>query len=391
MSYEVSFPRLVRVGGGAISEVADIVVQLGITRPFVVTDAFLKNSGLLDKVVDILATAGIVAGSFAETVADPTTASVATAMQAAADHNADGIIALGGGSPIDTAKAMAVLAKYPGQMHELKAPVSYNGPALPVVAIPTTAGTGSETTRFTVITDSRTGEKMLCAGGSYMPEAAIVDYELTTTMPPRLTADTGIDALTHAIEAYVSTKANPISDALALRAIALIGRNLRRVYTDADHIARDEMMTAATLAGMAFSNSSVALVHGMSRPLGAHFHIAHGLANAMLFAEVTAFSVSAAPERYAECARALGLGAHDSTAAELGSELVAELRALAEELEVPTPPQLGIERENWSEHVPVMVTQAIASGSPANNPRIPTADQIAEIFQTVFDHQKEQA
>ncbi|MBO1903228.1 iron-containing alcohol dehydrogenase [Leucobacter weissii] len=391
MTYEVSFPRLVLVGGGAVAELADIVSRLGITRPFVVTDAFLKDSGGLDRIVDLLTAAGFAVGSFAETVADPTTVSVATAVQAASEHDADGVIALGGGSPIDTAKAMAVLAKYSGEMHELKAPASYDGPALPVIAIPTTAGTGSEATRFTVITDSRTGEKMLCAGGSYMPAAAIVDYELTTTMPPRLTADTGIDALTHAVEAYVSTKANPISDALALTAVRLIGRNLRRAYTGADLVARDEMMAAATMAGMAFSNSSVALVHGMSRPLGAHFHIAHGLANAMLFAEVTSFSVDAAPERYAACARELGLGTPDSTTGELGAELVTELRALANDLEVPTPAQLGIEREDWAELVPVMVAQAIASGSPANNPRVPTEEQIAEIFHTIFDLQKEQA
>jgi alcohol dehydrogenase class IV len=223
-------------------------------------------------------------------------------------HRADVLVGLGGGSPIDTAKALAVLAVRGGPLRDLKAPFSYDGPALPVAAIPTTAGTGSEATRFTVITDSDTGEKMLCAGSSYLPVAGIVDYELTMSMPPRLTADTGIDALTHAVEAYVSSRHNAFSDAVALRAITIIGRSLRTAHRDgADHRARAEMMEAATLAGIAFSNSSVALVHGMSRPLGAHFHISHGMSNAMLFAAVTEFSLSAADDRYADCARALGV------------------------------------------------------------------------------------
>src|SRR5690606_34977019 len=173
---------------------------------------------------------------------------------------------------------------------------------------------------------------------SYLPAAAIVDHELSLTMPPRLTADTGIDALTHAVEAYVSRRTNPVSDALALAAMGLIGRHLRAAFHDGDRHAREQMMTAATLAGMAFSNASVALVHGMSRPLGAHFHIAHGLANAMLFAEVASFSVPAAVQRYAACARAMGIGSDAHTHAELAALLVDELRGLSRDLGVPTPP-----------------------------------------------------
>lgn len=185
---------------------------------------------------------------------------------------------------MDTAKALAVLGVNDRPMREFKAPSVYTGPALPIVAIPTTAGSGSEATQFTVITDSATDEKMLCIGTSFLPIAAIIDYRLTLSMPARLTADTGIDALTHAVEAYVSRKANAFSDGLCLLAIRAIGQNIRRVVADgSDEQARAAMMMAATQAGMAFSNSSVALIHGMSRPIGAHFHVAHGLSNAMLF------------------------------------------------------------------------------------------------------------
>ena len=204
---------------------------------------------------------------------------------------------------------MAILAQDPAKaMRDFKVPVQNDGAALPVIAIPTTAGTGSECTRFTVITDEARGEKMLIAGLACLPLAAIVDYELTFTVPPRTTADTGVDSLTHALEAYVSRRANPVSDALALAAMAQIGRHLRTAYAEpGDAAAREGMMLGATQAGMAFSNSSVALVHGMSRPIGARFHVPHGLSNAMLLPAVTRFGLEAAPGRYAAAARQVGM------------------------------------------------------------------------------------
>ena len=220
----------------------------------------------------------------------------------------DSLVAIGGGSSIDTAKGMSVLYANGGRMRDYKVPNEIPQAGPPVVAIPTTAGTGSEVTRFTVITDTETDEKMLIAGLACCPAAAIVDYELTLTMPLRLTADTGIDSLTHAIEAYVSRRANPFADGLAKNAMGLIARNIRTACAEPDNrAAREAMMLGATTAGMAFSNASVALVHGMSRPIGAFFHVPHGLSNAMLLPEVTAFSAPAALDRYADCARAMGV------------------------------------------------------------------------------------
>ncbi|WP_371053969.1 iron-containing alcohol dehydrogenase [Rhodococcus gordoniae] len=374
-----------RVGGGAVAEIGEVVAGLGLARPLVVTDKFLVGTGAVDRMVAQLDAAGLHPAVFADTVPDPTTASLDAGVAAVAEHDADCVIGFGGGSPMDTAKALGLLARQGGHMRDYKAPRDNTGPALPVIAVPTTAGSGSEATQFTVISDSETDEKMLCPGLAFLPVAAIVDYRLTMTMPPRLTADTGVDALTHAIEAYVSRKANPFSDGLALVAIGTIGRVLRRVYADGqDAAAREQMMLAATQAGIAFSNSSVALVHGMSRPIGAHFHVAHGLSNAMLFPAVTEFSVDAAEPRYADCARALGATSADASDATAAADLLVALKELCRDVEVPTPKSYGIDRRTWDERVPVMAEQALASGSPNNNPRIPTADEIRELYARIY-------
>ncbi|MCD2117763.1 MULTISPECIES: iron-containing alcohol dehydrogenase [Rhodococcus] len=374
-----------RVGGGAVEEIGEVVAGLGLARPLVVTDKFLVGTGAVDRMVAQLEAAGLRPAVFAETVPDPTTASLDAGAAAVAEHDADCVIGFGGGSPMDTAKALGLLARKGGHMRDYKVPRDNIGPALPVIAVPTTAGSGSEATQFTIISDSESDEKMLCTGQAFLPVAAIVDYRLTMTMPPRLTADTGVDALTHAIEAYVSRKANPFSDSLALVAIDTIGQVLRRVYADGqDAEARERMMLAATQAGIAFSNSSVALVHGMSRPIGAHFHVAHGLSNAMLFPAVTEFSVDAAESRYADCARALGAASADASDATAAADLVVALKELCRDVEVPTPKSYGIDKQTWDERLPVMAEQALASGSPNNNPRIPTAEEIRDLYGRIY-------
>lgn len=385
MVANISLPRVMKVGGGAVNQIGTLLGELGATRPLIVTDAFMLTTGSVDKIMESIRQSGLDGAVFPGVVPDPTTDSLHEGVAAVQDHEADVIIGLGGGSAIDTAKALGLLSRQGGQMRDFKAPRNNNGPAVPVVAIPTTAGSGSEATQFSIISDSETHEKMLCGGISFLPVAAVIDYELTLSMPARLTADTGIDALTHAIEAYVSRKASPFSDAFALSAIRAIGANLRRVYADGSNAkAREAMMLASTQAGIAFSNSSVALVHGMSRPIGAHFHVAHGLANAMLFPSVTEFSVSAAERKYAECARALGIvtaSVSDQFAAEA---LVAELHALNRDLEVPTPEAFGIDRHEWEEKIPLMAEQALSSGSPGNNPLVPDAGQIQGIYKKIY-------
>ncbi|MFJ9460719.1 iron-containing alcohol dehydrogenase [Kitasatospora sp. NPDC101447] len=385
MVASLSLPRILRVGPGAAEELGDVILGLGLNRPLVVTDAFLVGTGAAERLTATLHKAGLHPRVFSDTVPDPTTASLAAGVKALDEHEADSVIGFGGGSPMDTAKALALLGVQGGHMRDFKAPRVNVGPALPVIAVPTTAGSGSEATQFTIITDSATDEKMLCLGPAFLPLAAVVDVELTMSMPPRLTADTGIDALTHAVEAYVSRKANPFSDSLALTAIGTIGRHLRRAYADgSDAEAREAMMLAATQAGIAFSNSSVALVHGMSRPIGAHFHVAHGLSNAMLFPAVTAFSVSAAPGRYADCARALGAATAADSDDAAADKLVDALRVLCRDLEVPTPRVYGVDEAAWKRLTPLMAEQALASGSPANNPVVPTAEQIQDLYARIY-------
>jgi alcohol dehydrogenase class IV len=381
---------MILVGGGTVARVAEVLGKFGLRRPLIVTDPFMVSSGMVRRCLEPLARNDIEAAVFGDTVQDPTdtvveagVALLAGGARAGGAH--DCLIGFGGGSPIDTAKAMAILAEGGGKMRDYKVPVQADRAALPVIAIPTTAGTGSECTRFTVITDTETDEKMLVAGLGALPLAAIVDYELTLSLPPRATADTGVDSLTHALEAYVSRRANPFSDALALAAMTLIGRNIRAAYhSPGDAEAREGMMVGATQAGLAFSNSSVALVHGMSRPIGAHFHVPHGLSNAMLLPAVTRFSVDAAPERYAIAARQLGFAALDEPDAVACRRLVEGLAALNRELAVPTPRDFGIEPAAWKAKLERMAEQALASGSPSNNPRVPDPGEIVALYRQAW-------
>jgi alcohol dehydrogenase class IV len=381
----ITMPRLLYIGGGAVAEVTTALARLGASRPLIVTDGFMVSSGMLAKITDRLDAAGITWQVFADTVPDPTSAVVDTGVAVLKAGSFDCLIALGGGSPIDTAKAMAVLGANGGEMRDYKVPNEIPKVGLPLIAIPTTAGTGSEVTRFTVITDSERDEKMLITGLACCPAAAIVDYQLTLSMPWRLTADTGLDSLTHAIEAYVSRKASPFTDGVARSAMALIARHIRSACREPDNAAaREAMMLGATQAGMAFSNASVCLVHGMSRPIGAFFHVPHGLSNAMLLPEITAFSAPAALARYGDCARAMGIAGESEGNQAAVARLLDELRLLNRDLEVPTPKAYGIEERRYAELLPVMASQALASGSPGNNPRVPSADEIIDLYKRVY-------
>jgi alcohol dehydrogenase class IV len=386
MAIEVLVPSLIKIGGGAFAEASGILKRLEVRRPLIVTDSFLVGSGLADSLRKQIEEADITCEVFSGTVPDPTTEAVAAGLQAFLEGTHDSLVSLGGGSPIDTAKAIGVLSVNGGHVRDYKVPHEIPKKGPPHLAIPTTAGTGSEVTRFAVITDSETNEKMLISGAALVPTAAIVDFELTMSMPARLTADTGTDSLTHAIEAYVSKKANAYSDVLALTAMKTIWEELPDAFREpGNRRARERMMLAATQAGMAFSNASVALVHGMSRPIGAHFHVPHGLSNAMLLPAVTAFSVIAAERRYAECARTIGVADRSYSDAEAGGKLVDALFQRNRELEVPSPRKHGIDEEQYFSLIPTMAKQALASGSPQNNPRVPTSDEIEAIYRQIWN------
>jgi alcohol dehydrogenase class IV len=391
MIQSVALPRIVEIGGGARHRLPAVLDQIACQRPLVVTDATMRSLGVADEIVGILRSAGRLPELIEIPAGEPSEIGLQAGLERVrknrGDGGCDGLVALGGGSAIDAAKALAVLAKRGGNVAAMAVPTINNAPGLPVIAIPTTAGTGSEATRFTIIgveTPDGEARKLLCAGLAFLPVAAIVDYELTLGLPPRITADTGIDAMTHAIEAYVSRRAGPFSDHAALAALKLIAPNLRRVYTDGtDREAREAVMFGATLAGIAFSNASVALVHGMSRPLGAGFGVPHGLSNAMLLPTVTAFSLESARERYASCAAAMGL--------DDGDALVPWLRELNRDLAVPGPEAWGITASDFECVLATMAEQALASGSPANNPRLADRDTIVDLYRRMWQDQEQYA
>jgi alcohol dehydrogenase class IV len=385
MTADILIPAIIKIGSGSFLEVPSILRRLNCQRPLIVTDAFFVSQGLPNKLRDQILESGLQCAIFSDTVPDPTTDVVDAGVRAFLDGNHDSLISVGGGSPIDTAKAIGMLAANGGHVRDYKVPNPIPKAGPPHIAIPTTAGTGSEVTRYTVITDSAKDEKMLISGVSLLPSAAVVDYELTLSMPPRLTADTGTDALTHAIEAYVSRKANKFTDTIALAAMKTIWTELPKAYHEPrNREAREAMMQAATLAGIAFSNSSVALVHGMSRPIGAFFHVAHGLSNAMLLPAVTAYSVDSAVGRYADCARALGITAPSDSDNQAVAKLVKAIFERNAELQVPSPRKYGIAEKRFFEAIPTMAAQALASGSPQNNPRVPIAAEIEELYREVW-------
>jgi len=385
MSITVALPRIMEIGARAINNLPGIVKSLGGSKPLIITDKMMVKLGYIQNIQALLSEEGLESDVFDGTEPEPTAASIEAGLTCVLDNQYDVIIALGGGSPIDSAKAIAILGKYGGNIRDYKFPRQVNEIGIPLIAIPTTAGTGSEVTRFTIITDEKNDEKMLCAGIGFMPLAAIIDVNLTLSLPPRITADTGIDALTHAIEAYVSKKASPFSDSQALSAMRLIAPHLKRAYTDgSDTEAREAMMLGSTLAGIAFSSASVALVHGMSRPIGAFFHVPHGLSNAMLLPSVTAFSIPSAPERYADCARAMGVADADDSSEQANQKLLQALEAFNRELQVPTLAGFGADKTRFDSLVKTMAEQALASGSPGNNPRVPSVEEIIIIYQQLW-------
>jgi alcohol dehydrogenase class IV len=293
---------------------------------------------------------------------------------------------MGGGSVIDAAKIIGIAANNPEPLSAFQGYHKIPKPGLPLIAIPTTAGTGSEATKVAVITDTERQVKMMILDRKIMPRVSIVDYELSLTMPPRLTAHVGVDTLAHGIEAFVSRKANPMTDPLALSCIQLTSRYLRTAYQEPDNRnAREGMALAACQGGMAFTNSSVCLIHGMSRPLGAIFHLPHGLSNAVLLPAVTRFSLPGAPARYAQIAREMGLSQNQVSDQNAGEALIERLKDLNEQLGIPTLGEcVKTSQSKFESCLGKMAEDALASGSPQNNPIVPSANEIMDLYRSAW-------
>ena len=373
-------------GGGSLHQAGSLARELGGRRALIVTDPGVIGLGFADSLKASLQEAGIASVIFSDVQPDPTKQNVLDGYAALKANDCDIVIALGGGSPIDTGKVISVLPTNGADVSSFAGLHKIPHAGLPFIAIPTTAGTGSELTKVAVITDTERGGKMMMLSANLQPRAAIQDFELTLTMPPALTAAVGVDTFTHGLEAYVSRKANAMSDPLALSCISLVGKFLRRAYADPnDREAREAMMVASGQGGMAFSNSSVCLVHGMSRPIGAVFHVPHGLSNAMLLPAVTRYSTEGAPERYAEVARVLGIADARKDDCYACDKLCDWLEALNADLKIMRLSQWrDADEATFTQLKAKMAQDALDSGSPGNNPKVPSAEEIVSLYEKVW-------
>jgi alcohol dehydrogenase len=387
MGYMFMVPAKIISGINVIDELGEHINGKG-TKALIVTDPFMVKFGNAAKVEAALDKAGISYAIYDGASAEPTDTMVSDGLAVYKAEGCDFIIALGGGSPIDAAKAIAFMSVAQGKISDYMH-VSIDMPVPYLVAIPTTAGTGSEVTKNTIITDTANNVKMLLGGPSIIPALAVVDPSFTMTAPPPVTAATGVDALCHAIEAYTSRRAQPLTDTFARSAIAKIHKNLPLCYADGNNVeARLAMSIAATEAGIAFNNASVTIVHGMSRPIGALFHIAHGVSNAILLPACMKFAIEENTDRFATIARIMEVADDSTPDHEAAEAFVAEVTRFCKEVGIPTTEeclaQRGFTKEDFLAQTDKMAADALESGSPQNTMRIPTKEDIVAIYNELF-------
>ncbi|MEH7383450.1 iron-containing alcohol dehydrogenase [Bacillus sp. JJ1533] len=382
----VHMPKAIFYGYDSFKQVGIETRKLG-TRALIISDKVMESLGYVDECKMMLTKEKITYSTYLSIDSEPTDLFVNEALEILKQNNCDVIIALGGGSCIDTGKAIAVIATNGGEISDFMGNQNAHKKAIPLIAIPTTAGTGSEATDVTVITNTSNDVKMMIKQPAFIPEVAIVDPKLTLSSPKHITSATGIDALTHAIEAYISRRSHPFTDTLALSAIKLIYDHLEEAYKNGQNLeAREKMSLGALKAGISFSNASVCLVHGMSRPIGALFHVPHGVSNAMLLPGILEYSQSACIERLASIGLFIKPELSGYSHKEIANSVVQEIKKLCLNLNIPNMKEWGIKQQELDKVVGKMAKDAIASGSPSNNPRIPTEEEIIELYQFCFDY-----
>lgn len=376
-------PNHTVVGTNVLGEAAPLLKKMG-NKAFIVTGRHVAVSDMMKQLTALLDENGIDCVIFDGITGEPTDTMIENGVEMLKSSGCDFIIGIGGGSPLDSAKAIAAMAVNEGSIADYNGK-EITGEILPLAAIPTTAGTGSEATKFTVITDSEKGIKMLLKGDVLVPKLAIVDSSFTVGAPKSVTSATGLDALTHAVEAYTSRKAFSMTDTLAVSAVKRIMKYLPIAYKEPDNsLAREQMSIAALEAGICINNSSVTIVHGMSRPIGALFHVPHGMSNAMLLKECLSFAVSGAYEKFANLGRETGV-ASDSDSDETATEkFIDSLQNICDVCEIPTLEQYGIDRDEYYSKISKMATDAVASGSPANTVKEVTVDDCIEIYKKLY-------
>jgi alcohol dehydrogenase class IV len=381
-------PKSIFYGRNAFESVGKEAALRG-KKALIVSDKIMDSLGYVSKCRNLLQREGVESSVYLGVNSEPTDQYVTESLEILKNEHSDVVISLGGGSCIDTAKAIAVLATNGGYigdyMREKK--IAVIAP-VPHISIPTTAGTGSEATDVTVITNTTNDVKMMIKQPAFMPEVAIVDSLLSISSPKSITSATGVDALSHAIEAYLSRKSHPMTDTLALSAMKLIVGNLLSAYNDGkNEDAREAMSLGSLQAGMAFTNSSVCLVHGMSRPIGALFHVPHGISNAMLLPAVLEFSKEACVDRLADIGRIFQPENENLSNEDAAEFAVTSIKDLCQKLNIPNLKGWGIDQQAFESAVEKMAVDAIDSGSPGNNPRIPTHSELVELYYVCYHYQ----
>ena len=373
-------PRTI-FGEGALETAAPYIADFG-KKALIVTGKIITKTGLAAKVQDVLSVRGISSVIFNDLPGEPDDKMIDAALYVFKSEKCDFIIGLGGGTPLDTAKAVAAMAVLPGKLSDFTGK-EMSGDFAPLVLIPTTAGTGSEATKFFVYTDTATDAKLLMKGDALLPKLAVIDYTYTISSPVSITVATGMDALTHAVEAYTSKKANPVTDIYCLDAIKRIFKYLPVAAKDGnDRTAREQMALAAYEAGVCINNSSVTLVHGMSRPIGALFHVPHGISNAMLITECLRFALDGegAEERFAKIALEIGEAEKSDSTSAASKKFLDALERLTKTLSVPSLREYGIDLEKFAAVEEKMASDALASGSPANTRKAISKEDIIAIY-----------
>lgn len=383
MAREFIVPGKIISGSGAL-EAAESALKAFGKKALIVTDKVMIDLGNCAKVEAALKNEGVDYVIYSDITGEPTDVMIDGGVKVYKENGCDFIVALGGGSPIDSMKAIASLIENGGSISDYMGKV-IDVPVPPMVAIPTTAGTGSEATQFTIITDTKKDIKMLLKGAVLMPTLAIIDPQFTMTAPPKITAATGLDALCHAVEAYTSRKAQTLSDTFAVSAVKRIFKFLPVAFKDGkNEEARVEMSVAALEAGIAFNNASVTIIHGMSRPIGALFHVAHGLSNAMLMKECLKFALPGAYDRFADLGRAIGAAKEEDSDEAAAEKFLKEIENITKVLETPTLEEYGIDREKFFSVIDKMSFDAMASGSPQNTKRDVSEEDVKQIYRNLW-------
>jgi alcohol dehydrogenase class IV len=378
-------PRVLLFGQNSINSLTDEVKKLNKKKALFVTDDIMIKAGYVAKVEKLLKDTNIDTVIFRDIKGEPTDVDVENGLRSFKENKCDFLIGLGGGSLIDTAKAIAIMSTNDGHIANYMGTNKVKNSVPPIVAISTTAGTGSEVTKVTIVTDTKKNVKMLISDPYIMPTIAVSDPMFTISVPQNTTAATGIDAFCHAVESYTSKKAQPFTDILALSAIKLISENLREAWCDRDNLtARTNMMLAATQAGIAFNNASVTLIHGMSRCIGAQFHIPHGISNAALLNIWAEYTYIANPKKFANIAAAMGVNIDGLSTLDAADKACEAMKRLCNDIEIPSIRGLGIDKEAFEKCLAKMAHDAIESGSPGNNARSVNAEQIIELYRKAW-------